>query len=63
MKVSIKDLGTRALVQPEDVETREALEEGAPSTAMWVGRALVVELRFVRDVLDYLHTLETERTA
>ena len=58
MKVSIEGHGTIALVRPEDVETREALEEGCPTRAMWWGRALIVELINVQDVLDYLHQLD-----
>ena len=58
MKVSIEEHGKIALVRPDDTETREALEEGCPTRARWWGRALIVELVNVQDVLDYLHTMD-----
>lgn len=52
MKVSVENHGTIALVRPLDSTAREWLEEHTLEEAQWFGGALVVEPRYLENLID-----------
>lgn len=52
MKVSVEPHGSIVLLRPLDSTAREWLEQHTNEEAQWFGGALVVEPRYVEDIID-----------
>jgi hypothetical protein len=52
MTVFVQDEGSVVLVHPRDSQARAWLESATDPDAQWFGRALVVEPRYLDDLLE-----------